>query len=313
MTDPMRFDGEVAIVTGAGRGLGRAYARLLASRGASVVVNDLGSELAGDGSSSGPADEIVAELQAGGGTALADYGSVTDQAAMEALVERTLARFGRIDAVINNAGTRRVGTVQQASNADYQAMLDVSLFGTINLTRAAWPALAQSGGRVVNTVSSSMFGLPAYAPYVVAKGAVLALTRSLAVDGAGNGIAVNAVAPAAVTRFMRSGGAASGILDWAEQALDPALVAPIVGFLAHRSCGLNGVVLGGGGGQVGAWLLGETVGIVDRSLTPETVRDNMARMLDPADWQAYGTTADQGRRMQPLVSAALAPCTPRPK
>ena len=301
----IEFSGKVAIITGAGRGLGREYAKYLSALGASVVVNDLGGELAGTGESTAPADEVVAELRGNGGQAFADYSSVADQTAMNALVKRVLREFGRVDVVINNAGTRRMGSLIDSTNADFQSLLDVSLFGALNLTRAAWPALVESRGRVINTVSSSMFGLPNYAAYITAKGAVFGLTRALAADAADLGIAVNAVAPAAVTRFMRSGGAAARILDWAEQALDPALVAPIVAYLAHQSCTLNGVVLGGGGGQVGAWLLGETTGIIDRNLTPEAIRENLERILSRDDWQAYGNTHDQSARIPPLVSAAL--------
>jgi NAD(P)-dependent dehydrogenase (short-subunit alcohol dehydrogenase family) len=305
MDAQLRFDGKVAIVTGGGRGLGQAYARLLSSRGATVVVNDLGGELIGQGSSHGPADEVAEELRAAGGTAISDYGSVSDPAAMSALVSRTVTEFGRLDIVINNAGTRRIGTLMETSNEDFQSMLDVSLFGTINLVRAAWPSLVESRGSVVNTVSSSLFGLPEYSAYIVSKGAVFGLTRALAADACRVGIRVNAVAPAAVTRFMRSGGAATAILDWAEQALAPELVAPIVAYLAHADCPLNGVVLGGGGGQVGAWLLGETFGVLDRALTPERVRDNLEHILDPAGWQAYATSEDQGRRVHPYLKAAL--------
>jgi NAD(P)-dependent dehydrogenase (short-subunit alcohol dehydrogenase family) len=301
----MQFDGKVAIITGAGRGLGREYARMLSARGATVVINDLGGELAGEGASAGPADEAVAELRGNGRQALADYGSVSDQGAMEALVARVLAEYGRIDIVINNAGTRRIGSLTETSNADYQSMLDVSLFGTLNLTRAAWSALVESRGRVVNTASASIFGLKDYSAYIAAKGAVFGLTRALALDAEEFGIAINAVAPAAVTRFMRSGGAATSILDWAEKALDPALVAPIVTYLAHESCTINGQVLGGGGGQVGAWLLGETAGIVDRSLTPEMIRDGITQMFDPADWASYRSCVDQSARIPPMVTAAL--------
>jgi NAD(P)-dependent dehydrogenase (short-subunit alcohol dehydrogenase family) len=301
----IQFEGKVAIITGAGRGLGREYAKHLSARGATVVVNDLGGELDGNGASTGPADEVVTELLRDGAKAMADYGSVSDQAAMEALVARVLGEFGRIDIVINNAGTRHIGSLIETTNADFQRMLDVSLFGALNLTRAAWPALVKSRGRVINTVSASLFGLPNYAAYITAKGAVLGLTRALAADAAEAGIAVNAVAPVEVTRFMRNGGAAESILDWAEKALDPSIVAPIVAFLAHESCPLNGVVLSGGGGQVGAWLLGETAGVVNRNFTPELIQDNLDHIIDPDDWQAYGSVAEQSARIPPLVTAAL--------
>lgn len=296
----VRFDGKVIIVTGAGRGLGHEYALLLAQRGANVVVNDLGGELEGEGASSGPADDVVGEIVAAGGSAIADHGSVTDQAAMEALVAKTIAHFGRIDAVINNAGIRRMASLAESSIEDYRLQMDIAFFGTLHLTKAAWPHLAANSGRVVNTVSSSIFGLPGgYTGYVAAKGAVMALTRTLAIEAAQSGISVNAVAPAAVTRFMRSGGAAknSGLFDWAERTLDPALVAPVVAFLAHSDCTLNGEVLAAGGGQVGRWFMGENLGIVDRALSIETIRDRLDEILDEGSFQSYRDAMEQAGRM----------------
>ena len=296
----LRFDGKVIIVTGAGRGLGREYALLLARRGASVVINDLGGELEGQGASNGPADDVVSEIAAAGGTAVADHGSVTDHAAMKALVDNTMAHFGRIDAVINNAGIRRMASLAESSIEDYRLQMEIAFFGTLHLTKAAWPYLASSSGRVVNTVSSSLFGLPGgYTGYVAAKGAVLALTRTLAIEAAQSGIGVNAVAPAAVTRFMRSGGAAknSGLFDWAERTLDPALVAPVVAFLAHPDCTLTGEVLAAGGGQVGRWFMGENLGIVDSALSMETVHDRLEEILDDASFKSYRDAMEQAARM----------------
>ena len=296
----LRFDGKVIIVTGAGRGLGREYALLLARRGASVVINDLGGELEGQGASNGPADDVVSEIAAAGGTAVADHGSVTDHAAMKALVDKTMAHFGRIDAVINNAGIRRMASLAESSIEDYRLQMEIAFFGTLHLTKAAWSHLAASSGRVVNTVSSSMFGLPGgYTGYVAAKGAVLALTRTLAIEAAQSGIGVNAVAPAAVTRFMRNGGAAknSGLFDWAERTLDPALVAPVVAFLAHPDCTLTGEVLAAGGGQVGRWFMGENLGIVDSALSMETVHDRLEEILDEASFKSYRDAMEQAGRM----------------
>jgi NAD(P)-dependent dehydrogenase (short-subunit alcohol dehydrogenase family) len=304
----LRFDGQVAIITGAGRGLGREYALLLAKRGATVVVNDLGGGLEGDGGSAKPADDVVAEIEAAGGQAIANHASVTDAQAMHGLVDQVVAKFGRIDALVNNAGIRRMGSISESPIEDYRLQMEIAFFGALELTKAAWPHLVQSKGRVVNTVSASMFGLRHYTGYVAAKGAVLALTRTLAVEAADEGIRVNAVAPAAVTRFMRSGGAAKtgGILEWAEQTLDPALVAPVVAFLAHEDCPLNGEVLGAGGGQVGCWKMGETLGIVEPDLTPELVRDRLSKIVDPASFAAYADTMEQSARILPFLNARLA-------
>jgi NAD(P)-dependent dehydrogenase (short-subunit alcohol dehydrogenase family) len=303
----MRFDGQVVIVTGAGRGLGREYALLLARRGATVIVNDVGSQLDGEGHSADPADAVVAEIIAAGGLAMANHASVVDAAAMQDLVAEVTERFGRIDCVINNAGIRRMGSIEDSPFEDYRIQMEIAFFGSLNLTKAAWPLLKASRGRVVNTVSSSFFGLRDYTGYVAAKGAVLGFTRTLAIEAAELGIRVNAVAPAAVTRFMRSGGAAktTGILDWAERTLDPALVAPVAAFLAHEDCPVNGEVFAAGGGQVGRWLMGETLGVVEPALTPELVRDWLSQISDPATVAHYAGTADQAARMPAFLNAEL--------
>jgi len=302
----LRFDGEAAIVTGAGRGLGRAYALLLASRGALVVVNDLGAALDGTGGSDSPADSVVEEIERAGGRAVANHASVSDPDGAKSIVDDAFRAFGRIDILVNNAGIKRQQPFATEPVDDFRLLMEVSFFGALYMTKAVWPHMTHAGyGRVVNTVSSSIFGLPDYAAYVSSKGAVLGLTRALAAESLALGIRVNAVAPAAVTRFMHAGGAASSILDWAEKTLDPALVAPVVAFFAHKECPLNGVVFGAGGGQVGSWKLGETLGIVEHKLTPESIRDRLGEILDEKSFQAYGTTADQAKRMLPYLDAQL--------
>jgi len=184
-----RFDGRVAVVTGAGRGLGRAYAHLLAARGARVVVNDLGGSIAGEGTDAGPAADVVAEIEAAGGDAVADTNDVSTEEGGAALVGTALDRFGRVDVLVNNAGIMRWGGPPDVAVADLEQHLAVHLVGSYATARAAWPHMAEQGhGRIVMTTSTGMLGLPANTSYAAAKGGVVGLTRSLAVAGRKQGI-----------------------------------------------------------------------------------------------------------------------------
>jgi len=237
------LDGRVAVVTGAGRGLGRAHALALAAEGAVVVVND----------ADGPAAEaVVAEIGAVGGAAATDHtalGSVDDGAR---LVEAAAARFGRVDVVVNNAGISRPTPVDALDDAVLDAHLGVHLKATIGTTRAAFPGMRDRGwGRVVNTVSGA--GLdpqhPASAAYAIAKAGVYAFTKVAAVEGAGHGITVNAVSPLAVTRMSEAFFARAE--PEVRQRLDPARVADVVAFLASDlAAAVNGRILRVEGGHV---------------------------------------------------------------
>jgi NAD(P)-dependent dehydrogenase (short-subunit alcohol dehydrogenase family) len=202
----LRFDDRVAIVTGAGRGIGRVHARLLAAKGARVVVADLGGEIDGRGSSTAPADAVVGEIRANGGEAVACYGSVADEADVASIVETALDAFGRLDVVVNNAGIHDPAPFEALSVAQFRRMFDVHFFGTMMVTHAAWPHFVRAGyGRVVNTTSEAMLGgIPHLSSYGAAKGAVFGLTRNLATEGAAHGIRVNALAPRAHTRMSES-------------------------------------------------------------------------------------------------------------
>ncbi len=194
--DEHRFDGRVAVVTGAGRGIGRAYARLLAARGAGVVVNDLGSSMAGDGADEQPAARVVAEIVDAGGEAIADGSDVSTVAGAEALIGAAVERFGRIDVLINNAGIMRWAGMPEVDEDNLARHLAVHVGGSFNTTRAAWPHMVDQGyGRIVMTTSAGLFGLPNNTSYATAKGAVIGLTRSLKIAGAKHGIKVNLIAP----------------------------------------------------------------------------------------------------------------------
>lgn len=286
----LRFDGRVAIVTGAGRGLGRAYARLLAGRGASVVVNDVGSSMAGDGADARVAARVVEEIVAAGGTAVADGHDVSTPDGGAALVDAALARFGRVDAVVNNAGIMRWAGMPEVTATHLDDHLGVHVRGSFNTARAAWPHFAAQGcGRVVNTTSAGLFGLPDNVAYATAKAGIVGLTRSLAAAGSKHGIKVNAVAPAAVTRM-------AGQPDGADPALAPELAAPLVAYLAHEDCPVSGEVYAAGGGRFARIFVACTPGWVDTNATIEDVAAHWAAINDergydvPADLPAWSAT-----------------------
>ncbi|MBS0578271.1 MAG: SDR family NAD(P)-dependent oxidoreductase [Proteobacteria bacterium] len=311
----MRFDGRVAIVTGAGRGLGRAYAEFLARRGAAVIVNDPGLSAAGDAvsNSRGPADECVAAIVAAGGTAAASYESVAHSAGAVAIAAQALRDFGRLDVLINNAGIGLDRPFAETSAADFERLLGVHFMGTALMCQAAWDTMRTAGyGRIVNTTSSAIFGYANCSAYAAAKGAILAFSRSLALEGAPANIAVNCISPAAATRMTAGVGMDPAQRAWMERELPPAAVAPVAAYLAHESCTLRGEVLSAAGGSVRRYLIGETAGFRAQDLTPEILADNLARILDPRSFAAFASASEavargQALDRQPIGSAVTPP------
>jgi NAD(P)-dependent dehydrogenase (short-subunit alcohol dehydrogenase family) len=305
----LRFDGRVAIVTGAGGNpsLGRSYAHLLASRGARVVVNDLGVGPDGRGILRADAARVVEEIRAAGGEAVSDESSVAEEDSARAIVQAALDRWGRVDIVINNAGVVIMGGFDEISAADIDRMVAVHMLGTIWMCRAAWPHMVEQGyGRIVNTSSSSLFGARATAIYGAQKGGIFSLTRGIAAAGAEHGIKVNSVAPGAGTVAVSYSNEDS---DWVRQTMarqTPELAAPAVAFLAHEECPVSGRCLSSSGGHVAEVFVDETAGYTNAELTVEDVRDNFEQVL------AGGTGA--ARIGDPLVrdAQARARFTPKP-
>jgi len=200
---PLRFDGQVAIVTGAGNGLGRSHALQLAARGAKVVVNDLGAARDGSGGSSAAAEAVVAEIRAAGGEAIANGASVTDPQAVQAMVDQALATWGRIDVLVNNAGILRDKSFAKMTLEDFRLLVDVHLMGAVHTTKAVWETMrAQRYGRIVLTTSSSgLFGNFGQANYGAAKMALVGLMQTLSIEGEKNNVRVNCLAPTAATRM----------------------------------------------------------------------------------------------------------------
>ena len=289
----LRFDGKSVVITGAGRGVGRCHALLFAERGATVVVADLGGELDGSGKSAGPAEDVVAEITAGGGEAVAVVASVAEEAGAAAIVEAAMDSFGAIDVLVNNAGIAApLDLVEDLTPADYRKMVEVHHLGTVYVTKAAWPHLiANGGGRIVNTTSEGALGtVPKNSSYGSAKGAVLGFTRTSALDGARHGISVNAVAPRAETRMSTSDILAHVYDAPAEMftsmpGFGAQLVSPAAVYLAHESCPLNGEVLVAGGGQVMRLAISESVGLTSDALTPELIAENIDQVMDLTDAQ----------------------------
>ena len=241
------LDGRVVIITGAGGGLGREYALLLASEGARVVVNDLGGARDGSGAGQAMADTVVEEIRQLGGTALANYDNIATNEGATSLIDAALLEFGTLDGVVNNAGILRDGAFHKMTEENWDAVLKVHLYGGFHVTRAAWPHLREKNfGRIVMATSTSgIFGNFGQANYGAAKLGLVGLINTLAIEGAKHGILANAVAPMAATR-MTTDVAPPELLE----KLPPAQVAPVVGYLLSEQCTDSGSVYVVGGGHI---------------------------------------------------------------
>ena len=275
----LRFDDRVAVVTGAGRGLGRAYAMLLASRGAKVVVNDPGGSLAGDGTDSGPAETVVNEIASAGGEAIASTDSVATAVGGRAIIDSTLAHFGRIDILIHNAGIVRRAPLKDMTYEDFNAVVDVHLRGAFHVVRPAFPVMCeQRYGRIVLTSSiGGLYGNHGVANYALAKAGVIGLANVAALEGASQDVKCNVIVPGALTRM------AEGLDTSAYPPMGPDLVAPAVAWLAHESCSITGEILIAIAGRLARAMVAETPGLYRPSWSIEDVGEQIDAIRDSAD------------------------------
>jgi NAD(P)-dependent dehydrogenase (short-subunit alcohol dehydrogenase family) len=267
----LRFDGRVAVITGAGRGLGRAYALLLASRGAKVVVNDNGSSIKGAGVDAGPAEEVAREIRSAGGEAVARTDSVSTPDGGGAIIKAALDHYGRIDILIHNAGNVRAASLKDMTQEDFDSVLDVHLRGAFHVVRPAFGHMCKAGyGRVVLTSSiGGLYGNHKVANYGVAKAGMIGLSNVVALEGAAEGVKCNIIVPGAVTRM------AEGIDISAYPPMGPELVAPVVGWLAHESCSITGEMLISIAGRVAKACFAESPGVYRAAWSVEDVAANI--------------------------------------
>lgn len=275
----LRFDGRVAVITGAGRGLGRAYALLLASRGATVIVSDTGGAISGENTDASVAEAVVEEITAAGGEAAACTESVATAAGGQAVISSALDRYGRIDILIHNAGNNRHAPLAEMTYADFDAVLDVHLRGAFHVVRPAFGLMCQAGyGRVVLTSSiGGLYGARRVANYAAAKAGIIGLASVVAIEGAGHGVRCNVVVPAALTRL------AEGLDTSAYPPMGPELAAPAAAWLAHESCPLSGEMLVSIAGRVARAFIAETRGVYQPSWTIEEVAAKIGAIRDPCD------------------------------
>lgn len=271
-----RFDDRVAVVTGAGRGLGREYALLLAALGAKVVVNDPGGALTGDGDDAGPAQQVVDEIIAAGGEAVASTESVATAVGGQAIVGAATQRYGRIDILIHNAGNVRPAPLSEMAAEDFDAVLAVHLRGAFHVLRAAFPTMCQAGyGRIVLTSSiGGLYGNHAVANYAAAKAGIVGLSNVVALEGAEHGVRCNVIVPAAVTRM------AEGLDTSAYPPMGADLVAPVVGWLAHESCSITGEILTAIAGRVARVAVVESAGVYQPEWTVDQVGARIEEIRD---------------------------------
>ncbi len=288
----IRFDDKVAIVTGAGGGLGRQHALELARRGAKVIVNDLGGSVDGSGGGSDAANKVVEEIKAFGGEAIANGSSVTDDAGVALMVKQAMDAWGRIDILVANAGVLRDKSFAKMEIPDFEFVLGVHLLGTVKPTKAVWDIMReQNYGRIVVTTSSSgLYGNFGQSNYGAAKLGIIGFMNTLKLEGQKNNIHVNAISPVAATRMTENLGMPPEIFE----RLKPEYVTPGVVFLCSDEAP-TGAILTAGAGAFALARIVETEGVYlgEGGLSVEEVRDNWSKITDPAGQQAYVAGGEQ--------------------
>jgi NAD(P)-dependent dehydrogenase (short-subunit alcohol dehydrogenase family) len=279
MTAQISLEGKVAVVTGAGGGLGRAYVELLAERGARVVVNDLGTDVSGFGKDATIAKDVADQIRSRGGEAIANDSDVSTPHGGSDLIATTMAHFGRVDLLVNNAGICGSQPFEDATLEDFDHYWRVHVGGSVNTVKAAWPHMvAQRYGRVVLTTSvSGLFGLRGQATYAAAKCAVVGLMRILAIEGAEHGILVNTISPAAYTRMHPAAGSRTPEAD-GRRTMPVEAVAPAIVWLASDECSETNSIYNVTAGAIQRIAIVMGPGFYDPNLTPETIAENSAKV-----------------------------------
>ena len=296
------FQDRVAVITGAGGGLGREYATLLASRGAAVVVNDLGGSVHGEGKDVATADTVVAEIEAAGGTAVAEYSSVAEPEGGAAIVEKAIDSFGRVDILINNAGILRDRSLAKMEWNELHGVLDVHLRGAFYVTQPAFAQMKeQQYGRIIMTSSASgLFGNFGQSNYGAAKGGLFGLMNVLKLEGAKYGINVNGIAPIARTRMTDE------ILGEMAENADPSSVSPAVAYLVSEDCELSGDIWSIGAGSVSRIFTGLTVGYFkhpekEGPISIEDVAEHVDDIRVEEDYIVPYSSRDEFAKLGPLL------------
>jgi len=290
----LRFDDRVAIVTGAGGGLGREYALLLASRGAKVLVNDYGGDTRGRGRSDEPAAAVAKEIESEGGIAAPNAQSVAESEGGAAIVQDAIDRWGRVDIVVHNAGIGGgIGAFEDLEDRHIEAVIGTHLFGAFHVLRPAWRVMKEQGyGRVVNTSSSTALGVDGSFDYPAAKAGLIGLSRSLAIDGENYGIKVNAIMPLAYTR-MAAGVQNQAVREWMERTFPPRKVAALVAYLCHEDVPVTGDIFSVGGGRAARIATTVYPGFKEDDPTLESIRDHWDEVMAGGDPQiALGGAVD---------------------
>jgi len=291
------FDGRVAVVTGAGGGLGRAYALMLASRGAKVVVNDLGGSFDGTGSDATPAQQVVDEIKSNGGEAVANYDSVSDWEGAQNIIKTAIDSYGKLDILINNAGILRDKSMMKMEEEDYKKVMAVHMDGTYFCTKAALPHLRENNyGRVIGTSSGAgVYGNFGQTNYGAAKMGIAGLMRSVKQEGAKYNILANTIVPVAGTRLT-----ATVFPPDIVEKLKPEYVAPIVGWLCSDQCNVSGEIFSAGGGYFSRIAIMEGPGVffdVEADLTLENVVDNLDDIMNVEGGNEFDSVTAQSTKV----------------
>lgn len=280
----LRFDNRVAVITGGGRGLGRAYALLLAERGAKIVVNDPGFSMTGDSIVGGPAEELVAEIKAAGGEAVANTDSVATPEGGKAIIQSAIDAYGRIDILIHSAGNVRRAPIGEMAYEDFEAVLGVHLRGAFHVVREAFPIMQAAGyGRIILTGSiNGLYGKSDNVNYAISKAGLMGLSNTVAIEGQHSNVKSNLIVPAAVTRMSE------GIDTSKFPPMEPEMVAPLVGWLAHEACPVSGEMYVAMGGRMARAFIAESPGLYrpewsveDVAGAADAIRDAGAPLVFP--------------------------------